>query len=64
MSAAAKEVVSLNEIKKQKFKDYSTLEIFEDNTSALKHTKSDHAPVLRHEGKFALHLFLGSKENG
>ena len=55
MSRAAREVVSVNEMKKRLFKDYSIPEMFEDNTSAIKHAKSDDVPTLRHLVRINLH---------
>lgn len=55
LSYASREIIAINEIKRRIYKDYSIPIIFEDNTTAIKHAKSDDVPILRHLVKVYLH---------
>lgn len=46
----------LNELKKRLLKDYEIPVVFEDNTTAIKHAKSDDVPALRHLVKIHLNF--------
>lgn len=55
MSFAVREIMALSEIDRRLFKNTTTPVLFEDNTTAIKHSKSDEVPALRHLVKVYLH---------